>query len=89
MDKVKMLIEGGVILLFCIYLDLMYFGPLINSAVELGLNVETTINGVTAPTRDFFDPLTLNLYYLMWHIIDISGIFSMIELVLNYFKRIL
>jgi len=85
----KVLIESGVILFFCIILDLMYFGPLIDSFVELGLNAETTINGVTAPTRDFFDPLTLNLYYIMWRIIDISGIFGTSELILNYFKKIL
>lgn len=83
------LIEGGVILFFCILLDLMVFGPLIDSAFELGITMERNINGVTAPVKDFFDPIVLNLWNFVPHFIEICGMFGMIELGLQYFKTIL
>ena len=89
MDKLERLIEYGIILFLGIFLDLMFFGPLIDSAVELGLNIETTYNGVTAPTKDFFDPLVLNLYKLMWRLVEIIGWFVIIWSVIQYFKKFL
>ncbi len=89
MDKLERLIEYGIILFLGIFLDLMFFGPLIDSAVELGLNIETTINGVTAPTKDFFDPLVLNLYKLMWRLLEIIGWFVIIWSIIQYFKKFL
>lgn len=89
MDKLARFIECGIILFIGIYLDLMVFGQLIDSAVESGLNIETTINGVTAPTKDFFDPLVLNSYTLMWRIFEISGVVGIIWSVVQFFKKFL
>lgn len=46
MDKWERLIEYTIILLVVIFLDLMVFGPLIQSAFESGLSNVITINGV-------------------------------------------
>ncbi len=89
MDKWERLIKYTIILLLGIFLDLMVFGPLIQSAFESGLSNVITINGVTAPTKDFFDPLVLGLYQLMFHIIDITGLFGIIFGVIHYVKKFL
>ena len=86
MDKWERLIEYAFILFLIIILDLIVFGPIIENVVELGLNNEMTVGGVTAPVKDLLDPIVLNLYKLMWHILDISGWFSLIWFVLKKFK---
>jgi len=67
---VKYLILFG----FSLYLDIYIFGPLIQNALEGGLNAPITVNGVTAPARQFMDPFHTVLIILMFHIIDIAGI---------------
>lgn len=89
MAKLEQLMKYGILLFSSIILDLMFFGPLIDSVVELGLNIETTINGVTAPAKDFMDPLVLNSYKLMWHLLDIFGWFGIIWGVSQYIKTFL
>ena len=87
MDSWENLMKYGSILFFTILLDLI-FGPIIEIFVEFGLNIEMTVGGVTAPTKDFLDPVTLIMYELMWHIIDIGGWYVIIWGVLKKFQLI-
>ena len=88
MDNWEGLIKYALILFLAIILDLIVFGPIIEYFFELGLNIERTVGGVTAPTKDFFDPIVLNLYKLMFHIIDIGGWYGIIWGALKKFKLI-
>ena len=67
----------------------MYFGPLIDSAFESGLINEATINGVTAPTKYFFDPIVLRVYLMIPKIIEIAGIFGIISSFIQLGKKFL
>ena len=87
MDNWEGLMKYGSILFFTILLDLI-FGPIIEIFVEFGLNIEMTVGGVTAPTKDILDPATLIMYKLMWHIIDIGGWYVIIWGVLKKFQLI-
>jgi len=88
MDKWDILKGSIIILVIGILFDLA-FGPLIDSAFESGLIIERTINGVTAPTKDFFDPIVLSVYLMIPKIIEIIGLFgiisSVVQLVKNFF----
>lgn len=89
MDKWEGYIKYGSILIISIFLDLVVFGPLIVDVVELGLNTEMTIGGVTAPAKDLLDPIVFIFYRLMWDVIGISGWYGIFLSVLAYLKRIL
>lgn len=88
MDKWDIL-KGSIITLAIGILLELAFGPLIDSAFESGLIIERTINGVTAPTKDFFDPIVLSVYLMLPKIIEITGLFgiisSVVQLVKNFF----
>ena len=88
MDKWEGYIKYASILIIYIFLDLVVFSPIIEDAVELGLNSEMTVGGVTAPAKDLLDPIVFIFYRLMWHIIGISGWFGIIMTVQTYLKRI-
>lgn len=88
MDKWEWLIEYAIILFLTVFLDLIVFGPIIDNFVEVGLNSEITVGGVTGSAKDFFDPILLIFYRLMWHILDIGGWFVLIWGVLKKFKLI-
>ncbi|MBD3212219.1 MAG: hypothetical protein GF311_06385 [Candidatus Lokiarchaeota archaeon] len=68
-------------------LDLTVLSPLVNSFIEFGLNLETTIGGVTAPPRDLMSPDSLFWYTLMWHLIDICSISGTIASISYYIKN--
>ena len=87
MDKWEILKVSTIFLVIGIYLDLTVFGPLIDSAFESGLINEVTINGVTAPTKDFFDPIVLSVYLMIPKIIEIAGIVGIISSFLQLVKE--
>jgi len=88
MDKWEGHIKYAFILIFAIYLDLVIFGPIIEDFVELGLNNEITIGGVTASVKAFLGPILLNFYRLMWHIIAIIGWLGIVWRIQHYLKKI-
>lgn len=89
MNKWEILIGSTISLVIGIYLDLTVFGPLIDSAFESGLINEATINGVTASTKDFFDPIVLRVYLMIPKIIEIAGIFGIISSFIQLGKKFL
>ena len=82
-------IGSTIFLVIGIYLDLTVFGPLIDSAFESGLINEVTINGVTAPTKEIFDPIVLSVYLMIPKIIEIIGLFGIISSVVQLVKNFL
>lgn len=89
MDKWEILIGSTISLVLGIYLDLTVFGPLIDSAFESGLINEATINGVTTPTKDFFDPIVLGVYRTIPKILEITGIIGILSSVIQLVKNFL
>lgn len=87
MDKWQELIKYIIILIFSLFIEYAVFGPIVQHFVELGLNNEITVGGVTAPANELMDPTILYIYKSMWHIIDIIGIFSTILGILHYIKK--
>jgi len=88
MDKWDIL-KGSIITLAIGILLELAFGPYIDSAFESGLINEVTINGVTAPTKDFFDPIVLSLYRMIPKILEITGIIGIISIVIQLVKNFL
>lgn len=86
MDKWEILKVSIITLAIGILLDLA-FGPAIDSAFESGLIIERTINGVTAPTKDFFDPIVLSVYLMIPKTIEIAGIVGIISSFLQLVKE--
>ncbi|GAH78383.1 unnamed protein product [marine sediment metagenome] len=62
MDKREELIKYIIILIFSLFIEYTVFGPIVQHFVELGLNNEITIGGVTAPANELMDPTILYLY---------------------------
>ena len=87
MDKWEELIKYIIILIFSLFIEFVVLGPIVQHFVELGLNNEITVGGVTAPANELIDPTILYLYKSMWHIIDIVGIFSTISGIHYYIKK--
>lgn len=87
MDKREELIKYIIILIFSLFIEYVILGPFVQHFVELGLNNEITVGGVTAPANELLDPTILYLYKSMWHIIDIIGIFGTISGILYYIKK--
>ncbi len=87
MDKWEELIKYTIILIFSLFIEYAVLGPIVQHFVELGLNNEITVGGVTAPANELIDPTILYLYKSMWHIIDIIGIFGTISGILYYIKK--
>jgi len=87
LDKWEELIKYTIILIFSLFIEYAVLGPIVQHFVELGLNNEITVGGVTAPANELIDPTILYLYKSMWHIIDIIGIFGTISGILYYIKK--
>ena len=87
MDKQEELIKYIIILILSLFIEYVVLGPFVQHFVELGLNNEITVGGVTAPANELLDPTILYLYKSMWHIIDIIGIFGTISGILYYIKK--
>jgi len=87
MDKLGVLIEYTFYFFFSLYLDFVIFDPIIQDFVELGLNTEITVGGVTAPAKELMGSTNLYLYNLMWYIISLAGIFSAISGIIYYLKK--
>ncbi|MFX1297142.1 MAG: hypothetical protein ACFFD2_20100 [Promethearchaeota archaeon] len=87
MDRLGELIPYIFILIISVYLDFFVFDPIIQDVVELGLNNELTVNGVTAPAKEFMDPTILSLYNLMWYLISLAGIFGTISGIYYFIKK--
>ena len=87
MVKWEELIKYIIILLFSLFIEYAVLGPIVQHFVELGLNNEITVGGVTAPAKELMDPTILYFYQSMWLIIDIIGIFVTISGILYYIKK--
>ena len=87
MDKWEGLIKNIGILIFSLIIEYAVLGPIVQQFVELGLNYEITVGGVTATAKELWDPTVLYLYKSMFNIIDIVGIYSTISAIIYYFKK--
>lgn len=87
LDKWEESIKNIIILCFLLFIDIAVLGPIVQHFVDLGLNNEITVGGVTAPGKELMDPTILYLYQSMWLIIDIIGIFVTISGILYYIKK--
>lgn len=87
MDKRQELIKYTIILIFSLVIEYTVLGPIVQHFVDLGLNNEMTVGGVTAPSKELMGPTILYFYKSMFNIIDIVGIFGAISGVLYYIKK--
>ncbi|KKN09909.1 hypothetical protein LCGC14_1041880 [marine sediment metagenome] len=87
MDKREELVKYIIILIFSLVIEYAVLGPIVQHFVDMGLNNEMTIGGVTAPVNELMTPTILYLYKSMFNIIDIVSIFGAISGILYYIKK--
>jgi len=81
-------IKNIVILSVLLFIEYTFLSPIVQYFIEMGLNSETTVGGITAPAYEFLSPTILYLYKSMWLIIDIFGTVGTISILLYYIKKL-
>jgi len=87
LDRLEV-IKNIVILSVFLFIEYAFLSPNVQYFIELGLNIETTVGGVTAPTHEFMSPTILYLLESMWLIIDIFGTAGTISIFFYYIKKL-
>ena len=77
-DKIKLLIEGGLALIFSIWLDLAVAAPIIDSAFESGL----------ITLQESADQHVIILWLLLPRIIEIGGAYGIAVAFVEYLDKL-